>query len=63
MMLCHWMCGFSAFSMTLDYEVTTFLRNIKNYTPNDIIILEDLYGGTVGLYGETTMVPHIYNIY
>jgi len=34
-----------------------------HYTPNDSIILEDLYGGTVGLFGETTMIPHIYNIY
>lgn len=59
---CHWISGFNAFSMTLDYDVTTFLWNIKKYTPNDSIILEDLYGGTVGLFGETTMY-HIYIIF
>jgi len=25
MMLCHWMCGFSAFSLTLNYEVTNYI--------------------------------------
>ena len=41
-------------------SLTTFLWSIRNYTPSDSIILKDLYVGTVGLYGETTIVPHTY---